>query len=306
MIDSFLASWIKQKFNSAWVLTMTVACPSGGRSDFHTFVIAIGPSKASHHNVVAHALKEIHKLRTPKLRYCGKTNTFIYTAFDIIAYLSDRPERNHLTFTSLLGAFSKRFQWASFCDEQKLPSCPRCFMKRVKEVFGIVDDSASCNVCADWDFQNPEATGWKESCTLQKVFEKHSKGSGAYPSSNFCPITPPQGRSLPERSHLRPVKQTFEWLIAAIKLSFWMVAIGKWFKYVFDSYLRTCGINKEMRERCFQSARSLKTTLTQLSEAEKQSQLTDMITTQHLVTEGIIPECWVSGCSMRKFIDVPM
>ena len=105
--DSFLASWIKQKLNSAWVLTVTVAAPHGKRSELYTFVIAIGPSKASHHSVVAHALREIRKLQTPKLRYCGKTNTFIWTAFKLIVYLSDRPERSHLTFTGLLGTFSR-------------------------------------------------------------------------------------------------------------------------------------------------------------------------------------------------------
>ncbi len=287
---------------------MTVGNPSGGRSDLHTFVIAIGPSKAIHHNVVAHALREVNKLRQPKLRYCGETNKFILTSFDIIAYLSDRPERNHLTFTSLLGNFGKRFQWTAFCNEDMLPSCTMCFQRRVNRMLGFVDGSTHriCNDCVDWDYTDSEALGWANSCGVRLVFERHKKGADAYPVMNSSPINDPTGRELPERSHIRPRKQTFEWLIAGMKVSFWMVAKGKWFKYQFDSYLKTFGINKEARESCHKCALEAKKVLRQLGEDEKDVQLSAMLETDLLVSSGAIPECWVSACSLSKFIDVPM
>eukprot|EP00986_Skeletonema_menzelii_P019205 scaffold27132_cov183-Skeletonema_menzelii.AAC.3 len=303
--DSFLASWIKQKMNSAWVLTMTVAHPSEGRSDLHTFVIAIGPSKAVHHDVVTKALRDVSKLCQPKLRYCGATNKFILTSFDLIAYLSDRPERNHLTFTSLLGNFGKRFGWAAFCCEKSLPSCTQCFQKRINSMLGVVDNSTYiCDVCADWDYNNSEALAWKNGSSVEIVFKSHAKGAEVYPTTNSTQIIP-VGRELPEQSHIRPQRQTFEWLIAGIKVAFSMVAMGRWYKFHSDSFLSTFGINKEARNGCYNAAKSANNELKELSEAEKNVQLRAMLETKRLVAMGAVPAVWVL-CSLSKFLDVPM
>jgi len=290
---------------------VTVAAPHGKRSELYTFVIAIGPSKASHHSVVAHALREIRKLQTPKLRYCGKTNTFIWTAFKLIVYLSDRPERSHLTFTGLLGTFSKRFQWAAYVDEETLPSCTACFMKRVNEVFGIFSSNVTtpiCPVCSDWDYNNPDRPAWTK-CTLEKVFASHDKQSRAYPDSaeNCNDYSVPENRAITELTHVRPVRQTFDWLVVAIKVSFWHIALGRWFKYQFVSYLRTFGINEYVRENCYKSAKSLRVELNKLgSEAEKRTKLIEFLDAENLVNENVLPEIWLVGCELHRFVETPM
>ena len=85
-----------------------------------------------------------------------------------------------------------------------------------------------------------------------------------------------------------------------------MVAVGQWFKFQSESFLKSFGINTEARNACYKSAISAKNDLKQLSEAEKNAQLLAMLDTQRLVSIGAIPAIWFSCCSLSKFLDVPM
>ena len=290
-------------------MTMTVAHPDGSRSDNYTFILAIGPSKTDHHQVVAKALREVEKLRSPKLRYCGATNTFFLTAFDIIAYLSDRPERSNLTYSTLLGTFGKRFQWAAFCGEgvsSCLPSCKGCYRRRVRQIVGVDDEATQtkCNECADWDYTNKDAPAWRRSSSLSRVF---TKGSEDYPTQNTSPFQP-ECRTLPELSHIRPMKQSFGWLTLGMKVAYWNYAFGAWkYKYLLENYLRTFAINQEIRDRCYDKAKAAKVSMVRLKVAEKVERLNNMCTTEELFKQGVIPAAWlIAGCSMRKYPDVPM
>lgn len=302
--DSFLSSWVKQKRNSAWVITVTIGNPTGVRSDQHTYVVGIGPSQATHHNVIANIFEQIEKLRQPKLRYCGKTKRFILTAFDMIAYLSDRPERSHITSTSLMGAFGRRFQWAAFSDEERLPSCSHCYKRRICSMLGIEIDTVRICDCGDWCYDNPNTEAWKQSCSLSKVFATNKKGADAYPIVNTSTVSA-EDRSIPELSHLRPKKQTFEWLVSGIKIAFYMFACGIWYRYMLDSFLRSFGINKEARVKVYESAKETKETLKGLSEEERENELS-AITEQSLISRGILPKCWLSGVPLHKFIEASM
>lgn len=174
-------------------------------------------------------------------------------------------------------------------------------------MLGVINDSATriCDVCADWDYNNSEALAWTKASSVDIVFKNHAKGADAYPVTNSSPIIP-EGRNIPEQSHIRPHRQTFEWLIFGIKVSFWMVAVGQWFKFQSESFLKSFGINTEARNACYKSAISAKNDLKQLSEAEKNAQLLAMLDTQRLVSIGAIPAIWFSCCSLSKFLDVPM
>ena len=52
----------------------------------------------------------------------------------------------------------------------------------------------------------------------------------------------PVGREM-RVTHIRPIKQTFEWLTKAVLLAAHNVKSGCWKKGVMDSYLRTCAVS---------------------------------------------------------------
>lgn len=284
---------------------MTIGNPTGVRSDEHTFVVGIGPSQATHHNVIANIFEQIEKLRKPKLRYCGKTKRFILTAFDIIAYLSDRPERSYITATSLMGIFGRRFQWAAFSNEELLPSCSTCYERRIRSTFGVdINNVPVCLNCCDWDYNDSNAQAWKHSSTLEQVFKGTTKGAQAYPTVNTSTVAA-DDRSIPETCHIKPKRQTFAWLISGIIIAFYNVASGIWYRYMLESFLRSFGINQEARDKVYDSAKETKGTLTGLSEEERENALS-AITEQSLIARGILPKCWVSGVPIQKFIEAPM
>jgi len=184
-------------------------------------------------------------------------------------------------------------------------------MKRVNEVFGIFSSNVTtpiCPVCSDWDYNNPDRPAWTK-CTLEKVFASHDKQSRAYPDSaeNCNDYSVPENRAITELTHVRPVRQTFDWLVVAIKVSFWHIALGRWFKYQFVSYLRTFGINEYVRENCYKSAKSLRVELNKLgSEAEKRTKLIEFLDAENLVNENVLPEIWLVGCELHRFVETPM
>jgi hypothetical protein len=194
------------------------------------------------------------------------------------------------------------------CDRDYLPSCPKCFQRRLLESLGGIvesDENSTCPTCADWDFSKPDLNAWKVPSSLSRIFAKHEKGPEAYPANNESPYLA-EGRSIPESSHVRPKQQSFDWFIAAMKISFWMVATGKWFKYMFESFLRTFGINEASRERCFAAAKSAQNEIKGKSPAEQDSQLREMLNQPNLSQKGIIPRIWDCGVQLKQFICVPM
>ena len=68
--DGFLTSYVCQKDNSVWILTISFLDPKGSAtSQFHTICLAIGHSKDDHTEVIDYYLEEFKIIRHGKLRY---------------------------------------------------------------------------------------------------------------------------------------------------------------------------------------------------------------------------------------------
>ena len=152
--DGFVNSWVKQKNNSVWVMTVTICPPEGSdRSKLHTHCIAMGPGHADHDSVIEHFFKEMQEIRKGKLRHYTDENGkrhLINTSFDILVYMADRPERNHVTKTlAHAGLTSKRVRYAARLDTNKVPSCEKCFDSMIHQVFGVdgIEHSRQRNTC---------------------------------------------------------------------------------------------------------------------------------------------------------------
>ncbi len=74
--------------------------------------MAIGPSKQDHTEVINHYIKQIETIRTGQKRYWGRKKN-INTAFDLIAYIADRPERQSIMHTLKEGRYELRWGYAS-------------------------------------------------------------------------------------------------------------------------------------------------------------------------------------------------
>ena len=311
--DGYLTSFIKQFLNSAWLMTLTVSSPAGRRSASHTHIVALGPSKrVSHDEVVTEILTEIVGLRHPKKRYCGRTNQWFDTVFFFLVYSGDRPEKNERTHTSLLGQFTKRFMFSAVTDLRFLPSCRVCAARRHRFLLGIEDSGNHiCEGCCDWEFSStPNSLGWRHSAkNISELLGTTSAGNQKYPTTTSPGHTPfPTNREIPEQSHIRPIKQTFADLTKAVVLSFEQVALGQWYQYNLNAYLRSCGINARTRNAVYEAAKEASEELQAIqNEDEKRDRLNQMLELDHLIEIGVVPAIWaIEGLLLDMFPELPM
>ena len=170
-----------------------------------------------------------------------------------------------------LGLKDSHWGW---CDEfidnsegangANLPSCKRCRRERLVHL-GIFahkckaalksndSDSANqlCEDCANWtqlDGDNPQTM-------LQFSPPKD------YPEFGYegCPVNPPEGRE-PGLEHLQQIELMFQLMIDAVKYTYYHVSAQKtkstklWTKGKAETYLRTCGIAKNIAEEILDAA----------------------------------------------------
>jgi len=133
--DGFQRSFVKAKFNSIWILTVTFPDPEGdATSPFHTHCIAIGKSSMDHTPVLDYYFSEIEKLMSGINVYCGVDVKIKHVQLGVIAYITDRPERSSVLQTCHLGTHGKRSLWSAVIDHKHLPYCNRCFNREITNI----------------------------------------------------------------------------------------------------------------------------------------------------------------------------
>ena len=151
--DGFIRSFIKQKDNNVWILTVTFPDPDGcATSKFHTYCLAVGKSSNDHEPVIDHYLQEIETLA--KGIDVFSDGKFVRIQMGLLAYIADRPERHAILNQTQAGIFGKRTLWSAFIDSKHLPYCDRCFNS---EIESLLDDNTapfqlpSCGRCCQWN-----------------------------------------------------------------------------------------------------------------------------------------------------------
>lgn len=163
-----------------------------------------------------------------------------------------------------------------------------------------------CPHCCDWDYDS-EREAWKH----------------AWPVANDFPTEPiddnvllavgvnwPSHRKVPVGSHVKPVKQSFAWMVSGVKIALLAYAIGAWssLKMVKTYLLSFAMSSKNVIEVVESFAKYLKKELRSISnEDDRNSYMKTVLDTQHLVERGIIPSIWVKdSIDMPIFIEEPM
>ncbi len=315
--DGFVTSWVKMAKKGSWMFTVSICMPPSSKLfRLYTHVVALGPSSVDNHDdLIVHALTEINALCTVKKRYCGVRKRWIQTAFGMLVYAADRPERHCITYTLDGGNYGKRFGYTAYINKCHLPSCQVCFKSRIMRLSLNTEDAYttaghSCELCCDWNYDIPHSKGWQRSSSLQKIFPKGDAWR-KYPKSSSGSVQVPLSRALPEESHIRPMRLTFQFLIDGVSVAFHNLTTGAWHSYHKDMYLQTYGVNGAILKMCDQASAKAKEELAAIdNEAERGERLKAMLSTDELLRLGAIPKIWSLGLKMRldidHFIEIPM
>lgn len=318
--DGFVTTWVKQANKGAWMFTITICFPDRCESfKSYTHVTALGPGNAIHNKVITYALKEIAGLERVTKRYCGRQKKFINTVFGLLTYAADRPERCGITHLLYGGNFGKRFMYTAHVDSGLLPSCDNCFRSRLHRILKPkqAQPIISCRHCCDWDYDDSEREAWKRGAELSKVFSGTLPNGlpkfHQYPTSSQSNIIGehPAFRELPEQSHIRPKKITFEWLIEGVATALCNLTVGDWRRYHSDKYLATFGINEEVQGMVVDASKTAKANLNLVEKEFRSEAMKAMMTPKELFKLKAIPEIWFlattnSNLELTSFIEVPM
>ena len=249
--DGFCRTYVKQKDNSVWILTLTfLNTDKKTKSPMHTYCIAIGKSSEDHTPVLEIIMRQLDDLEQARTRYCGITGTFIDTSFGIIAYSTDRIERCSVMNTMQLGIFGQRSHWACAIDPTRLPMCVQCFQRLISTLqtspfpqLEVLDESGNiCQECCQWDFEM--AIG-----PLPANYPTMS-------SDGINTPTPPENRSADELQHM-PMNQSFGWLRKGLLYAFHNSTVGdrraRWNKTNIETYLKSMAIKQKAIETLWRS-----------------------------------------------------
>ena len=79
--DSFLRSYVKQKYNNVWMYTMNLPNSNGSAtSPWHAYCVSVGAGSLDHTSAIEWYAKEVDELMKGSDFYCGRTQkkSFIY------------------------------------------------------------------------------------------------------------------------------------------------------------------------------------------------------------------------------------
>ena len=240
--DGFMTSFVKQKDNSCWCMTVTVAPPKDNqRSIFHTHCIALGTKDGDHNKVIVEKLEELEMIRKGKWRYDGRNKSWIFTSFDILVHMADRLERNEILRTlSHAGLSSKRMRYAAFTNSTVLPSCKECLSEMLHSLMS--DDIAlgnrtrQCRKCCNWEYSDRPA--WK----------KAAPRTAGYPETitdeSKSLIGVPENRDVDHTvKYIKPHEQSFSWLKQGVELTMKEISNGNWTATNRHSYLQSLAVS---------------------------------------------------------------
>ena len=284
--DGFTRHHVKTHKGSVWILTATV-CPPGGNSNskFHTYLLAIGPGNAVEHTPVLETyIDEMHALQTPKWRYNGISRKFELTAFEMIFFLADRPERCSVNFIKNGGSTGLRWRYAGKVNETTLPSCTHCYHDRIRLFLTEVPHTRTTvptvyHSCGDFDCMG-------SSKALQQPTPLHYP-SVAHPDS---PI-PPSTRSAGLEAY-GFIEQTYEILVNCVQYMAFNIATNTWSRTQALAYYMTLALSTKLFQVIWDEAKRL-----------GECNMLHVVTSDKF---SAIPKLWLSGYKLHQFLDSPM
>ena len=340
--DGFVSNWVRQKDNNVWIMTVTICPPAHGKkgnkysTDSH--VVVMGLSKHCHGKVVSVTLDEIAELEKGVMRLmyqdgrpklvnvsltivssvtvsilgcsCSLLVLTLHLSSTKLAFVSDKLERNALTSTlGCTGNTSKRGLYAALFKQHLVPSCSQCNAARVRRVlFGDTTSLAdtNCRLCCDWDYDS-ERGAWEQVWPVGDGFPTQTIDDDILLAVG---VAWPSHRKIPIGTYIKPVKQSFPWMISGVRIALLAYAIGAWptLKQVRMYLLSFAISSKNVIDVVESFAKHLKKEVKAISnQADRISYLQGELQIENLVERGVIPHMWdQDSIVIDMFLEEPM
>ena len=273
--------------HSTWMRTVTICANKGfGVSSEHTYLLSLGFKKDDHEEMNDILVKELEDLSKGKWMYSGKYKSRVFVITKLLVMSADRPERNALTqILGHNGLTTRRWKYTSFVQQDKLPSCKSCLMKRLSRYIllnnlNYAARTGVCQLCCDWNYSTQNR--------YMKIELPEKYPRVQHPTS---PI-PPKFRHVLNIRYLEPIEQTFDWLQQGCRFCFHNVYYQVWNLGTSDEYMRCLGLSQAFnRKYIVEKARIL---------IQKNPNHPNPSSTM------TFPPLWNVNTELYRFIDIPM
>ena len=289
--DGFVRSFVKQKNNNVWIITLTVPDPgNNATSKYHTYCLAVGKSSNDHQPVIDYYMKQVEQLMRGVSMFDVQSGKYINVQMGLLAYIADRPERHAILNQADGGLFGKRTLWCANIDHKHLPYCDNCFSKELK---ALMNDRFSqsplsmCGRCCQWDMKSSSNANAKVKNAEIITTEKYPTSADLSPGSPPVPVY----RPVPT-NHLRPVELQFVWLVAVIRFTAHNIIYTGWNKGTTKSYLKSCCVPDRVIDNVYAKF--------------KQVNANENLVGNIVQSNDYIPFIWLSKILMSTWIDAGM
>ena len=213
----------------------------------------------------------------------------MYTSFDVILYMVDRPECGEiLRLLGHTGLSSKRFRYAAYPDTNVLPSCSKCFSGLLHSILKSKEsheatEIATCNKCCNWKYAHSDV--WRRAARkLQSYLTSISKESQES-------VGIPKGREIGVASgvtYVEPIELNCSSLKQGAELTMEEVGNGHWTATQSKAFLKGMAIRDQQAAAIVEEGKKRKA---------------DQLYTPNVEA---IPSIWSKGYGLDTFIDCPM
>ena len=249
---------LKTKRSSLQFFTVTALPPDGVRDIArYTLPFALGKKQKNHHSLLIEVLEQTKGLEKVTLRFCKDSQSCEPIWFERVVIQNDQVERvNNLSILQG-GTFGKRVGHSIEFDDERTPSCKRCFSNRFERLFPSDNnippssDINPCEKCSDWWIDYGNINGWIQTPLGYPTVSCTEFGKAA-------PL-PPKGREIKNEKHIAPCKLSFPFLLQAYEYAkFQYLRENGWSQAMTKVYLRTCCMSGDVSDKFFEMAFQVK------------------------------------------------
>ena len=170
---------------------------------------------------------------------------------------------------------------------------------------GSIIDVGTCEQCCDWSYTDRK--GWEKAWPVDDTYPSEPLDETLMQEFG---IKWPENRKVPFERYIKPMEQTFSWLIEGVKVALLALATRKWNKGQTTAYLNSFAVSTKVIKAIISDADTLyKETVGPARQRLDgwQANLKQLLTTTALVSRGVIPKMWVQRLiRLPGFIELPM